>query len=306
MDIVQEFTEEAHGIAFHPSGLHIVVGFTDKLRFMNIIDKKIVPFKDFPLKSCKEIRFCSGGHMVAAASGNTIHVFNFYTGECPPNFLLKGQDTNITSLTWLSDDTGLLSANWNGTIERWKLNTGTGEVLFSLKGTKMNSVIEFVDKDRWVYAVAADKQIKEIQEKTPRRMMDAGVTFADIIITRKEHYFIAGIEEKQKPGALRVYNFPLTGDFAEVEAHSAEVRKLRVSYNDKYVFSVGADGCFIIYELRDTKPGKGDKEEIRIVYSTEILYSRKELNTRYMEKEALENDNEEKKAENEKHQAILR
>lgn len=306
LEIVQEFSEEAHGVAFHPSGFHIVVGFTDKLRFMNIIDKRIVAYKEFALKSCKEIRFCTGGHMVAAASGNTIHVFNFYTGECPPNFILKGQDTNITSIYWMSDDTGFLSANWNGTIERWKLKDGTGEVLFSLKGTKMNNVIEVMDKDRWVYAVASDKQIKEIKDKTPARMMDAGVVLGDIIITRKQHYMIAGVEEKQKPGALRVYNFPLTGDFAEVEAHSAEVRRLRVSYNDKYVFSVGADGCFIIYELRDLKPGKGDKEDVRIVYSGEILYSRKELDAKYKEKEKLDEDNEEKKAENEKHQAVLR
>ena len=147
LEITQDFPEEAQGVAFHPSGFHIVVGFTTKLRFMNLIDKKIVAYKEIPLQSCKEIRFCNGGHMLAAASGNTIHVFNFYTGECPPNFIFKGQDINITAISWMHDDTGFLSANWNGAIERWRLGAGTGEVLLKLQGTKMNSVLEVAGKD---------------------------------------------------------------------------------------------------------------------------------------------------------------
>ena len=90
------FKEEGHGVAFHPSGFHIVVGFTDKLRFINIISKTLVVYKEIPLKSCKVIKFCYGGHLVAVASGNVIHIYNFYTGECPPNFIFKGQETNIT------------------------------------------------------------------------------------------------------------------------------------------------------------------------------------------------------------------
>ena len=31
---------EAHAIAFHPSGLHLVVGFNDSVRLMNILESK--------------------------------------------------------------------------------------------------------------------------------------------------------------------------------------------------------------------------------------------------------------------------
>jgi len=34
--------QEAHAIAFHPSGLHLVVGFSDNVRMMNILDKQLV------------------------------------------------------------------------------------------------------------------------------------------------------------------------------------------------------------------------------------------------------------------------
>ena len=36
---------EAHAIAFHPSGLHLVVGFSDNVRLMNILDKQLVMYK---------------------------------------------------------------------------------------------------------------------------------------------------------------------------------------------------------------------------------------------------------------------
>jgi len=36
---------EAHALAFHPSGLHLVVGFSDSVKLMNILDKKLVEYK---------------------------------------------------------------------------------------------------------------------------------------------------------------------------------------------------------------------------------------------------------------------
>lgn len=36
---------EAHALAFHPSGLHLVVGFSDQVRLMNILDKTLVSYK---------------------------------------------------------------------------------------------------------------------------------------------------------------------------------------------------------------------------------------------------------------------
>ena len=300
LETSQSFTEEALGVAFHPSGFHIVVGFTDKLRFMNIIDKKIVTYKEIAIKNCKEIKFCNGGHMVAAASGNTIHIFNFYTGECPPNFVFKGQETNITSIHWTADDTGFLSANWSGVIERGKLSSGGTEVLYSLKGTKINSVIEIMGKEKLVFAATADKQIRAFKEKALQSIMDAGVVLGNMVVTRNQHYVICGVEEKQKPGPLRVYTYPFNGDFVEVEAHSGEVKKIRLSYNDKYLFSAGSDGCLFIYELKDQKQGKGD--EIRIVYSNEILFSKKDLDGKYKEKKKLDEENDEKLHDNERQQ----
>ncbi len=72
------FSEEALSISLHPSGLHAVVGFADKLRLLNILMDSIRVVKDFPVRGCVECRFSSGGHLFAAAQSNVVSLFSTY------------------------------------------------------------------------------------------------------------------------------------------------------------------------------------------------------------------------------------
>jgi len=55
LELYKEFAEEAFSIALHPSGLYICVGFSDKLRLMNLLIDDIRTFKEFPIRGCKEV-----------------------------------------------------------------------------------------------------------------------------------------------------------------------------------------------------------------------------------------------------------
>ena len=55
LEIYREFSEEAFSIAMHPSGLYILVGFSDKLRLMNILIDDIKQFREFGIRGCKEV-----------------------------------------------------------------------------------------------------------------------------------------------------------------------------------------------------------------------------------------------------------
>ena len=99
LELSQTFTEEVYSVAFHPSGHHVLVGFADKLRLMNLLIDDIRPFKEFGIKGCRECRFSVGGHYFAAVNNNAIQVFNFYTFDNTCN--LRGHSGKVHRRTVL-------------------------------------------------------------------------------------------------------------------------------------------------------------------------------------------------------------
>lgn len=59
LELYKEFQEEAYSVALHPSGLFMLVGFSDKLRLMNLLINDIRTFKEFTVRGCREVR-CAG------------------------------------------------------------------------------------------------------------------------------------------------------------------------------------------------------------------------------------------------------
>ena len=54
-ELSRSFTEEAFSVAFHPSGFHLIVGFSDKLRLMNLLMEELRTYKEIPIKACREV-----------------------------------------------------------------------------------------------------------------------------------------------------------------------------------------------------------------------------------------------------------
>jgi len=96
LEICETFQEEANSVAFHPSGYHIVVGFTDRIRMMNVFsEKKLSTIKEIPIKSCREIQFSNGGHLFACTNNDVIQVYNFYTGENLPTMIFNEHESKV-------------------------------------------------------------------------------------------------------------------------------------------------------------------------------------------------------------------
>lgn len=79
-EIASSFDEAPLSISFHPSGLHVLVGFPDRLSLMNVLMDDIRSFKDFAIKDCRESAFSNGGQYFAAASGSSISVYATFSG----------------------------------------------------------------------------------------------------------------------------------------------------------------------------------------------------------------------------------
>ena len=97
LDVCKEFQEEAYSVSLHPSGLFILVGFSDKLKLFTILIDDLRPFKEFSIRGCREALFSNGGHLFAAVHGNVIQIYSTVTFENITN--LKGHNGKVCLLS---------------------------------------------------------------------------------------------------------------------------------------------------------------------------------------------------------------
>jgi len=185
LEICELFNDEAYSVAFHPSGFHIIVGFTDRVRMMNVFQKSLKSFHTIAIKGCREIRFSNGGHLFACASQSNINVYKFYTGENTQDMIYKAHLGPVRCLHWQDDDSGFISGGWDGNVFVWKLYTDKNDPkdvhpkhAFMIKNFQFASVANKPDSKSIVYAAGIDKTIKTIDAGKLVLTYEAGVNIS--------------------------------------------------------------------------------------------------------------------------------
>ena len=72
--LTKDLLEDAYAITLHPSGLHIVIAYHDKVRIYHILVDDIKLCKEVSVKGCKQCMFSPGGRLLALAHGSMISV----------------------------------------------------------------------------------------------------------------------------------------------------------------------------------------------------------------------------------------
>lgn len=159
-ELCATFAEEPLCVAFHPSGLLLLVGFSDKLRLMAVLHAELRTHRELPVRGCREARFSHGGHLFAAANGSSAQVFN--TLSCEVLHTLRGHNAKVRALAFTPDDGALVSAGVDGAVYEWDLKGGkrTGEHV--LKSCAYNACAATEDA-RVVYAAGSDRKLREIK-----------------------------------------------------------------------------------------------------------------------------------------------
>eukprot|EP00753_Platysulcus_tardus_P007913 PLAT15528.6.p1 GENE.PLAT15528.6~~PLAT15528.6.p1 ORF type:complete len:1283 (+),score=804.90 PLAT15528.6:80-3928(+) len=285
VDLMQTFSEEAYCAAFHPSGLHILVGFSDKLRLMNLLMEDIREVKSIPIKACPEVAFSNGGHLFAAVngSGSAVQVYSTYTGEMllPP---MRGHNGKVRSLYWSADDRSIISAGDDGSVYQWILKEAKRDGEFVQKGINFNCAICNADGTA-VFAVGSDTMLKEIEFPIGQvtKEFEAFAELGQLVLAGSQRVMFAGTCTADMPGIVRSYKFPLTSDvFVEYQALSSPITRMCMSADDSYLFAAGADGCLMVFEVREKSGGvaKRDKE-LSVPYSEEILVTKVDLDDKH-------------------------
>jgi WD40 repeat protein len=237
-------------VAFHPSGLHVVVGCNDKIHIMNVYLKVLNKAQDIQVKQFKEVSFSHGGHFLAISHTNTLQIFNFYTMELAPSFPpIQGK---IHIIEWFEDDTGIVTCDQSNNIAIYGIDSASN-VSANVPMTKLNvtSLVKVPDTGN-VYASCSNQTIQEITKDSPSKKLDLSGYPSQISMTHNQKLFFVGMGEPKMPGSVKYYKLPFTtGECMEMQAHSEEIKRMKVSSDDKYLFTVGKDGCVIIYEIKE-------------------------------------------------------
>ncbi|XP_030585789.1 cilia- and flagella-associated protein 57 [Archocentrus centrarchus] len=272
LELYKEFQEEAYSVALHPTGLFILVGFSGKLRLMNLLIDDIRTFKEFTVRSCRECAFSNGGHMFAAVNGNIIQIYSVISFDNILN--LKGHNGKVCRIEWSLDDSRLVSCGVDGAVYEWNTRSGKRESESVFKSCSYTGVA-FSSDCKTILAVGTDLTLKEIQDCQVLRELPADETaHTALAVSHSGRVVFTGTSS----GTVRAikYPLPIQKEWITYQAHCGPVTKMAITYDDQFLLTVSEDGCLLIWKIID-KEGRGLKSNKHIVHTEEILITKSDL-----------------------------
>ena len=302
-ELCKHFADTAFSVACHPSGLHMLAGFNDKLRYMNILLDDVRPMKEINIKNCRECRFAKGGHIFAAMNVKLIQVYNSYT--CEMLHSLRGHSGVISSLTFTPDDRTLLSAGFDGRIYAWSTIDGkrTGEHV--AKDVKVHNASPTAQGTS-AYSVGSDHRLnlvdlnaQQVENFVPSKKMLGSV----VVGSGLTGILMVGECDEDTTGNIISYSYPLQKGEPETTSYAAVsngVSKMILSHDNTQLFVSGNDGSVVVYEVRD-KDGRIPFREAsaKMPWSDEVLVTRSDLEDMASAIAELEETQEEMQSNNE-------
>ena len=261
-------------LAFHPSGLQLAVGCPDKVYIMSIYLDTLKVAQEIPIKQFREVAFSHGGHYLAVSHSNLMQVFNFYTMEVIPNLTIS--PAKIQTIEWFEDDSGVVTTDLSNYISFCTIDSQLTSILVNSKHA-ISGVVKIPNSSIALVA-CSDSTIKEIIDGAVNKKLELTGTPGQLAITHNKKFFFVGLAETTLPGVLKCYRYPLTSNECfEIQAHAKKISRIKVSFNDKYLFTAGSDGCVIVYDLNNRERTKETKS-LALGYSGEILTDRQQIN----------------------------
>nr|CDS31813.1 WD repeat containing protein 65 [Hymenolepis microstoma] len=294
LDLYKEFPEEAYSIALHPLGHFILVGFSDKLRLLNLLIDDIRSYKEFPIRGCQECAFSNGGHLFAAVQGNNILLYSAISFKLLNT--LKAHNGKIRCLLWSSDDSKLISCGMDGAIYEWDPYTGRRISENVMKSCSYTSVTASED-GKMIYAVGSDRKLKEVTDSTiVQSVNSADMLLTTVALSRNGKMLVCGSQD----GHVRSYKYPFTEKnvWDDYVGHSGQIVKMKITLNDEYLVTVSSDSTVMIWSLQE-RHARNVKIERETAWAEEVLVMRSDLAEKDFAMQELRARVDEQKMENE-------
>lgn len=267
LEVIKAFDEEALSIACHPTGLRLVIGFKYRMCMFNLLANDLHLCSEFPVKNCREVRFSHGGQHFAAVVVNRVLIFSSYTFDCIGS--LQGHSSMVKSISWTKNDTGLVSAGFEGAIYEWKMDGMKREDADdNISKSTAYSCLCYDDATGMVAAVGSNKvaeqgspegevSLRQICKGQELRCVKPGMVStkstakahtSELAICSLSQTLLVGTPT----GQLLLYKWPIPENaqpYQRYDIHQGEVLFVRLSTDDKYLFTMGDDGALFMFDV---------------------------------------------------------
>jgi WD40 repeat protein len=298
-EIAKFFAEQPTCISFHPNGGCIVVGFTEKIRYMAITINDIVTQREFPIRGCRECRFSHGGQYFAAVNANTVQIYSSYTFKSLVNLRSPGQ--RVKTIAWSTDDNVLISCDANGSITLHSVRTGKQKAASNAQSAYFTSLVCVDAVGAKCYGVTLpDNSLRMTEDCATHDQLDvAGVPCHVALGPNSKCLFVS-----THNGTILTYcfpgsNFPTAESAVKSTLHHAPITALVVSPDSQFLFTAGEDACVFMMRIVG-----GESQNVRaaasaIQFNEDVLISRNELvdqlrALRRAQQDVIDLDNEQK------------
>eukprot|EP01083_Nonionella_stella_P142379 440406_1 len=292
MLISRRFAEDPLCVAMHPSGLHIVVGFADKLRLMNILMDDIRGYKEFSIKGCTEVKFSNGGQYFAAINASAVQIYEMYTFDNIAT--LRGHTAKVTSLWWLHDDSKLVTSSADNSVLVWNINSNSRSQEHQHKGCSYTAAV--LDNKQLLYCCGSDDTIKIISDGKVRKSIDVPVRLSSLELQQSgdQNWLFAATGA----GYLMLFDTKnVDSEWVEVQAHAQCITRMRISWDDSMLVTASQDGCICIFDIDTRNQQQMDQQQLS--WAEEILVSRSDLESKLSQIERLRHNVEDLRLHNE-------
>jgi len=148
---------------------------------------------------------------------------------------------------------------------------------FNQKGVNFTGLSMFPNQNYNALVVGTDKHI--FHTRDPKLSANAKYILSQINFLASGKAFFAGVGEENRPGAIQIWKSSLE-KINEVQAHGKGVERMRISYDNNFLFTAGKDGTLVIHDIKDRDPRGGlNKRDLGGVlqFSEEILTEKAEM-----------------------------
>ncbi|KAJ8383718.1 hypothetical protein AAFF_G00215600 [Aldrovandia affinis] len=247
LELYKGFAEVPHSVALHPTGLSILVVFSKKLSWLNLLIDDFRTFKEYPLTGLTECAFSNGGHMFAVVCETTIHLYSTITSE---NVLsLTGHRKKVSCILWSEDDSRLVSRDVDGAVYKWNTHSGALEAEI-VHESYMYTTIAIAPDSKNVFVMGTDFTLKEIHgTQILTEVPTNDVTFSTTALSRSGRVLFCGTPS----GTVMAITCPLfePKDLFQYQGqgHSEPITKMVITFDDKFLLTISEDGCLLIWQI---------------------------------------------------------